>query len=239
MFNKRVKNSYGILLFRRYHNEIQTLLVQKRCTYAYVDFILNKYNPLSDSSLVRLFNKMTKEEKIIIKSMNFSFIWYHYYLETPDPLCICNNTFNKRKKLFEKTFFGNGRLHHLIDHSRSVERVWELPKGRKNKNEFKLETSIRELEEETGIKLRDIQFVFDKPIKFSHEDEGITYNCYYYTAFYIGNKEISNSIKNITQRDSGEILECKWVNRNECKKLVNPNLFQKIDKYFKQIKTLI
>lgn len=131
------------------------------------------------------------------------------------------------------------RLHHLVNNSRSIERIWELPKGRKNNNELKLETSIRELQEETGINLSEIQFVFINPIKFSHEDEGIIYNCYYYLAFYLGSQELSTSVKNITHRDSGEILECRWVNRNECKKLVNPNLFQKIDKQFKDIKKFI
>src|SRR3989304_3957528 len=77
------KISFGIACCRINGNTPEILLICKRWTYAYIDFIHGKYNSLDNFQLIELFNKMTFEEKLDILSLNFAQMWYRIWLNTP------------------------------------------------------------------------------------------------------------------------------------------------------------
>src|SRR3989344_1481815 len=83
--NNKKKISIGIACCRINGNIPEILLICKRCTYYYVEFVHGRYRDdiiNNNSQLINLFNGMTVEEKIDILSLNFSQIWYRVWLDT-------------------------------------------------------------------------------------------------------------------------------------------------------------
>ncbi len=78
------KYSNGIALFKN-SSPPTILLVQKRCTYEFIDFVLGKYN-FTKPRLYSLFNYMTFHEKMDIMTGDFRYVWYKAFLED-----VCEN----------------------------------------------------------------------------------------------------------------------------------------------------
>lgn len=182
-----VKYSYGIMCCR-YNKKVQqleVLTIHKRPSFAYVEFVMGKYERSRDASILTLFNKMTSEEKLDILSLDFGKIWYRIYLYDPE--------FNRRmedagkqvstapdinagdrhkyylthKNRFERNFLADKgrRLRTLLNLSHSSETIWEFPKGRKAFSEERdLNCAIREFEEETQLTPEHYRILPETPI---------------------------------------------------------------------------
>ena len=90
---------------------------------------------------------------------------------------------------------------------RTPKNYWSFPKGKKNKHEMSLGTAIRELEEETGIKSNELNFIELPPYFENSNNEYVAST--YYTAFY--NKLINSSNLSLMPEDPGELTESKWI----------------------------
>lgn len=90
-YKNNTKYSYGIALFKN-SSPPSILLVQKRCTYEFIDFILGNYG-FTKPKLYSLFNYMTFHEKMDIMTGDFRYIWYKAFLED-----VCEN--RKFKELY-------------------------------------------------------------------------------------------------------------------------------------------
>jgi len=177
---KNIK-SYGIIAY----NNDSILLIRKRITYAFIEFVNGRYEY---HNLIDLFNNMTSQEKLLILTFNFRFIWYHCNLTIQD------NKYYKKAKikfdLLQRSPIAN-KLKSMICRSNNVELLWEIPKGRQRKCENVLNTAIREFYEETSIKNDHYQILFDKnPIVHSFIDDNVNYIYYYYPALITNNNYI-------------------------------------------------
>ena len=72
--------SLGIIVIR-FKPKIQYLLVQRRNTLGYVDFIRGKYSLTSTNYIQELFNLMTNKEIKEIKTKAFNILWKELWLE--------------------------------------------------------------------------------------------------------------------------------------------------------------
>jgi 8-oxo-dGTP pyrophosphatase MutT (NUDIX family) len=174
MTARKEKTSYGIACCRIVNGIPEILLIRKRFTYAYAEFMHGNYTM---SSLPGLLNKMTIDEKHDIMSMNFQQMWYRIWLgynpKWPD-YCILQAKFT--------SMFGDGtRLKKLIRASKHADYVWEIPKGRRKKTETNINCAVREHFEETGISKKWYKV---HPIikSYSFVDDGVKYNNHYYVA---------------------------------------------------------
>ena len=102
-----VKKSYGIALIRynKLKKNYEFLMIKKRNSYAFVDFVLGRYNINNKKYIISLFNNMTYEEKLIIISLNFEMIWdrfrlTHIYKEKYNKEIKYGNLFYDKKKIF-------------------------------------------------------------------------------------------------------------------------------------------
>lgn len=86
---KPVKHSAGIACMRKnpYNNQLEVLLIKRRYTYAYAEFMNGSYYPadfrrnsIGETRLINLFSEMTTEDKVLIMGMNFSSMWYHIWM---------------------------------------------------------------------------------------------------------------------------------------------------------------
>lgn len=201
---KVTKKSIGILLFNP--NKDKVLLVQKKCTYAYSEFVLGKYDKNNKTQLIDKFNKMTAQEKMIIASLEFEWIWYTMFMCKEK-----NDTYCRAFGRFYKCFLNNIKyLKTLLDQSnKNGSLIWEPPKGRKTKQESSASCAMREVLEETRYHPKSYQLIPGKKIKKQFISNGVRYIIIY----YVGVMKQMESIKfNLTDKQqSGEISEIKWV----------------------------
>jgi 8-oxo-dGTP pyrophosphatase MutT (NUDIX family) len=165
-----MKFSFGIACFRTVP-EPQILLVKKRFTHAFLDFLMGRYNTKHPTTLTNLFNNMTYSEKRDILSLDFKRVWARVMLNAPDSEQLVRTTnigdgrlnvrimggseelYQKRATLFDKHFAkDSGKwLRKLMNKTRTVDTAWEIPKGRPETKESPIETACRELKEEAGL----------------------------------------------------------------------------------------
>lgn len=254
---KFVKKSCGIACLRTdSKNQLEILLVKKRYTYEFCDFVLGNYDSSSresiNTSVRKLVNNMTIHEKIDILSLNFDTMWFKIWLESPilksyKPIINTENAYDtlkkiksyeKKKKKFTNVFLrDNGeRLKNIVLNSKnntSIELMWEIPKGRKRKIETNLDCAIREFKEETNIEQDNYNILFDiNPIIETLNSSNTTYIHKYFVAYstYQSKPELK-IIKNLSQVT--EISSIKWLKLNEIKFLDNKNrLYHLVSKIF-------
>ena len=186
--------SYGIALMRKVqqpngHNKYEFLFIKKRSTYAFITFVKGIYSKNSDNEVIKLLDNMTVEEKLCILSMNFSSIWYSSYLKMPRQMSAKEiSKYETCKSKFEKKFLmDNGaKLARLISSSSSVNYIWEMPKGMKNRHESDYNAALREFTEETCIEKSKYRILWDEP-KFEYKfvDENVEYRYIYIPAIML------------------------------------------------------
>ena len=267
--HRKFKESYGLACCR--YNlktmEPEVLMVKKRYTYAFFDFVFAKYKKKDDNRLRKLFSQMSVHEKIDILRLDFDKLWCRIRIKIPEPLNYSNrgsnsfhpprpNTTNIRKNdewntyIFKKSKFDNNfintdkgrRLRKLIHGTKSVDSIWEIPKGRPAEKEKPINTAIREFEEETDIKIKQYNFlVHINPIVESY----IVNRCYYRHTYYIviANKfDWEPEINFSSYEQLVEIENLQWVSLNRAKylnlKQIEPqlrimNLIKKVLHIFK------
>jgi 8-oxo-dGTP pyrophosphatase MutT (NUDIX family) len=189
--------------------------------------------------LSMLMNNMTVDEKVIIMSMNFDNIWFYYHLSIPDVNYI-NSTqyklYHRNKKIFNETF-NNGNAMMLIDiikTSKSISNVWEIPKGRKNKNEDGLNCAIREFEEETNIKCHRMTFLDHPPFKFTFCNMGVRYTYIYYIS--VLKSPITPRVKFSNKDQIVEVGQIKWLTMKDLYFINDPQLITIYKKIHKIVK---
>lgn len=69
--------------FNNEKNQYEIIMVQKRYTYAFVDFVLGRYSQKLNKSILALINKMTVQERLDILSLNFNMLWFKIWCNFP------------------------------------------------------------------------------------------------------------------------------------------------------------
>ena len=238
----RVQKSYGIACFRKRYtkNKYEFLFINKRLSYAYISFIKGIYEKNANSpSIIKLLNKMTVDEKMILKSLDFNMIWYKCHLEKNDVNQKTLNIYNKLKKKFDNNFMNdNGkRLINLIEKSISIKLIWEIPKGHKNNKEFEINAAIREFYEETSILKYKYKILFNiEPLVHSFIDDNVQYVYTYYIAKLI-DKHYMPYVKLNLKSVIAETTDIKFLSVEEIKILVSDKqLYNEIKKLIKNLK---
>ncbi len=197
------KKSFGIICCKKTDQGYKLLIVNKGTTYAFMEFIHGKYKL---NRVMYLLNRMTREEKMLIMSMNFSQMWYHVWLtKTKDRYVQSLNIFeaNWSKRQDE--------LKSAILNSTNGNTIWEFPKGRKaTEDESPINCAVREFIEETGIPKYGFR-VFDASLGISKTENRITYDTQYF--FALANEELT--LSPILGYHSTEICRVNWLSLNE------------------------
>src|SRR5271168_5223046 len=211
------KKSYGIICgrYNKLLDKIEFLLIKKRYTFNYSDFILKHYSTHDDTKLLYLFNGMSHEEKLDIVSLDFGRMWYRLFLTTPDKNTNVSHLdkYVLCKAYFEKKFLhdGGAKLRELICKSNNLDYIWEIPKGRKaTPQEKDIACAMRELEEETGVSSNNYLILDDNPIRTSIISNGIKYIATYYLAIYIFRK-CTPKIQYNNYQQLSEVSRIDWM----------------------------
>lgn len=249
------KKSFGIIC-AKYNiktNKIEFLLVKKRVSYAYMDFLLSCHKISSERSdsikLLYLFNRMTSDEKLDILSLDVRKIWYRCWLNNPEGSSFENydTKYYKKYMIFKKNFENNFlvdngvMLRKLINKSDSINNLWEIPKGRPDLQESNLNCAIREFYEETGVSPDNLKILHEIPFTNNFYDSNILYSNNFYLAILLNNSEWNSRKFHLNYYNTSQISEISdisWFDLDKISTLnFSNNTFDTLKKVNKILRT--
>lgn len=211
----RVKNcsepikSYGIICYTKQGNKIYYLMINRKDTISFVDFVYGKYDTYNLNYLRKLFANMCYREKKYIETKTFDELWGLLNMKN-------KYRYEKSKKKYEIL---KNRLHKktkipLLEELLKVkpkykEPEWGFPKGRKMLIESELECAIREFYEETDLTSDMIKVNPDKTyIEKYRAINGIEYQ----TIFFLAecNTKIIPTINPKNREQVKEVGQIQW-----------------------------
>lgn len=203
------KCSFGVACCRFNGNKPEILLVKRRYTYAFHAFVYGMYSPENQSSLMNLLNKMTVDEKVILKKIDFMAAWSHIWIAKYDV-----SRYERLEAKFKRNFPNGGlKLKDAIARSEDgAQLVWEIPKGQRKQRDQKesdIHAAIREFYEETGIEKRQYT-IFPLATRTNNFiDDNIRYVQKYFFAYT--DQVINPQVRLITNAQVEEISGIKWM----------------------------
>ena len=220
--------SYGILLFRVDDNIPKILMINRKDSLCYIDFIRGKYNSSDTDYIQILIDKFSSKEKQNILSHDFESLWKKLWLieDIKDIKMKFRNHYKDSKIKFEKIKSGvfSEKLNKTINLSYFVNKSdtnyitseWEIPKGRKIRNETNINCTNRECEEETNYNLGDYDNIYNLPPFYEvyMGENKIKYRHIYYLSMITNNKKKVQLNKNKQQQL--EVADMDWLTKTEC-----------------------
>lgn len=137
--------SYGVLAVTMIDNEYKFIMIQRRNSIGYIDFIRGKY---FDYNIKTLIEEMSIEEKLRILNTPFNTLWDNLWLN--HNYRGFKNEYKMAKKRFEAHDI-ESLIKEGIMYSKWDTEEFSIPKGRKVFHETNIECAKREFQEETGI----------------------------------------------------------------------------------------
>lgn len=244
--------SFGIICYTLCVDATHTvcpryLMVQRKDSMSYVEFVRGKYDLNNLEYLVKMFCNMTSNEKAGILCTAFDKIWNDMWCKAPGSAGNENShSYNREYKdaseKFRKLTHGHilGDIAvdlHLIVQSATEslgETEWGFPKGRRNINEQDHTCAIREFCEETGLCDGDISlareirpleeiFIGSNKVRYKH--------IYYAARFQQLSSPQETMFDPLNKVQSKEIKDVQWLSYAECQ--------AKISECNKERKTLL
>lgn len=265
--------SYGIICYRLVVNPVTNsihplyLMVQRKDSMSYVEFLRGKYQLENRSYILKLFSNMTKEEHHrIMMTLNgggtFEKLWKDLwqvqdcrnfekeYMEARDKFEVLQKGYYL--KYNNTTIFFD--LGYILSEAPAAHETteWGFPKGRRNINEDDVHCALREFMEETGYAMSQIKIHIDvKPLEeiFSGTNR-VRYKHVYYLA-QLADSEMSVCVPPPRICSATEIRDVKWfsyhdaqallrhynVERKELFRRVNQNVLKNLYSYSKRFTT--
>jgi predicted NUDIX family NTP pyrophosphohydrolase len=210
-------------------DDIKFLLICRRNTICYVEFIRGKYNINNTDYILELFNNMTILEIENIKCKNFNKLWQDLWLLSDLNSDNYNKEYNLSLIKFNK--LNDTILDNIINKSNCIYTTpeWEFPKGRRNIKEKNIECAVREFKEETDLNITDYNIICkNNPIYEIYTGRN---NIKYKHIYFIGQSNSNITLKinpsNILQ--ISETSNIGWFTFNEASKIIrNYNSEKKI-----------
>ena len=199
--------SFGCIVYRlvydRASNSVRPeyLMVQRKDSLAYVEFIRGKYKLENVGYIAQLMSNMTREELHCLLNDEFHELWRKLWTYGSNKCYVKEQQESEAKLAKLKAGYtlvdpvtNQGRTICIDDLVKTLDKCleeteWGWPKGRRNLMESDKSCATREFREETGIRPTNIRIRFEKPVEevFMGSNH-VRYKHVYYIAEYIPNK---------------------------------------------------
>ena len=171
-------SSFGVVCFRQRtpDDAPEYMMVQRKDSLSFVEFIRGKYNIQNRGYIMRLLSNMTNAERRQLAACDFDDMWHGFWQSDH------NRSFMKEYEASKGRFEGLRagywlRPHHHINQQRQNPVFFSLdvalretgkgyddsefgfPKGRRNINETDMQCAVREFVEETGVPASDLHML--------------------------------------------------------------------------------
>ena len=222
--------SYGVIAMRyadstKHINSLQFLLIRRKDSISYIEFIRGKYNPSDEKFIFTLLRNMTQDEQKRLLSHTFEQIWQNMWGNI-SKLQSHRNDYQKSEERFNL-------LHPNLDKwisanpSQWTEPEWGFPKGRRNTFEKDVHCAIREFVEETGLEENQFSMVHNtKSIIESYIGSNKVHYCHkYYLA--ICNSSVNVKVDNTNVHMTREIGDIQWLSFHDAFAKIRPDNIEK------------
>lgn len=209
----------NIHLFNHYNDMIEFMLVKRRHSLNYIEFIRGKYDPYDVEQVRNMFSLMSTHEVDMIKSQEFDHLWENLWMKNAHNKKYMAE-FNQSKEHFN--MLKQNSMDIFISEYKDTE--WEIPKGRKKTNEKNIECAVREFKEETNIAQDD--YVLMRCVDPIHDNFIGTNSKKYRHIFYTA---LITTDVNIMDCHNCEIEMVKWCKWSELNDIIRPYNNNKIN----------
>ena len=227
--------SIGIICFRYNNNKVEYLMIRRKETLGFIEFMRGKYAIQNKEFLLNLLRQMTNEEKDKLLNRDFETLWKEIWCDSDTQMKYKyeENTSKEKFNLLREGITyksDNYTLKSLIDESKEVheydEPEWGFPKGRRNYNENDYDCAVREFCEETGFSsklLHNLQNI----VPYDENFTGSNFKSYKHKYFIMYMKYENSLVMNNYQKS--EVSKMQWMDLNECnEKIRSYNLEKKM-----------
>lgn len=214
--------SCGNIVYRDDTEEPKVLMIQRKDSLCYIDFIRGKYDNRNLSYMQTLIDKCSVDEKSRLLNLSFRELWRDLWLLNDD--FVANDDFLKCMVKFNHIKEGmttNGlfiNIKTLIECSKYKypHSEWEFPKGRRNMNENDFDCAKREFREETNYDSNDYDII-NNVSPFTEEFLGEN-NVRYKYIYFVGKLRNHDKILSLDPNNNDQITEIKdiqWLTKDE------------------------
>lgn len=194
--------------FSKYYNNVKILLVRRKNSLGFMEFVRGHYKVDNIEGIIFLFKQMVKEEIEMIKTKDFDYLWDYTWGNKTQ--IIRENEYHISKKKFEILKKGDKDILKIDFYAENVRPKWEnpewgFPKGRRNLFETNFDCAVREFEEETSIK-KDSYHLIKNLIPIEENfigTNGVEYRHVYYLS-------ISNNLKDV-DINKENLIQCQEI----------------------------
>lgn len=229
--------SYGVICYKlMYDKELngiypKYLMVQRKDSLHYVEFIRGKYNIKAKTYIMDMFGLMTEDERNGIATQPFEKLWQTLWCKN---ISDDNKSFSKEYKealekfnLLKKGYYVRNKdeisffnIDYIISNTTSKynETEWGFPKGRRNINEGDVNCALREFREEAGIPSKAIQLsTHIKPLEevFSGSNKVRYKHVYYIAKMQDETDVVSVAVDPSNKQQCKEIRNIQWFSYND------------------------
>lgn len=249
--------SYGIICFRlKVDQESQCiypeyLMVQRKDSLCYVEFIRGKYDLQRKNYIMQLFSSMTQSERASILSKSFEDLWKNLW--QVDDCNLFEREYQEAKTKFdclkrgfilethenENIIFD---LDYIITNTKSDldECEWGFPKGRRNINEPDFTCAVREFLEETSMKAKYLRVLknqkpFDETFSGSNR---VRYKHVYYLGMSVSKNDQGTFHAYGTNAGVREIKDVKWFRYTEAQSRIRDHNVERKE-LFKRVNQVV
>ena len=221
--------SYGVIVFRPSEKGIQYLMIRRKDSFGYIDFIRGKYSPYNIYQIQNIVNEMSVIEKERILKEPFTTLWNDMWGETTNSQYKNEEqTSCKKIDIIRGGITINDEINNLEDvvnksTTQWKETEWEFPKGRRNFKEKDLDCALREFEEETGISHTKIKIV-ENVLPFEEIFIGTNHKSYKHKYFLAYMNEAEEYLDNFQVT---EVSKLEWKTLDECLESIRPYNLEK------------
>lgn len=202
--------------------KIKYLLIQRKDTMGYIDFIRGKYSNTDEiQKFIKIntcLNEMTFIEKEYLLTLTFDQIWNQLWTNK-------NSSCYKKEYENAKAKYNKLDVPNLVKNSETVYTYNEFsfPKGRRNMKETNITCAEREFFEETGYDKTTYDFIKNYPI-IQEEFLGTNNVKYRHTYYLVKMKDKVSPPKIDVNNHSqiGEVKNIGWFSFNESISLMRP-----------------
>lgn len=202
-------------------SEISVLMVRRKDSMSYMEFIRGKYDTLNTEYVKKQISNMTIQEQTAIVNEEFETLWTRLWGNSRDTesfeFSIARDKFNALNR---------AELVKAVP-SKFVEPEWGFPKGRRVRGESDVQCAVREFWEETNIS-ESAYTILEQPT-FS-ESFTATNNVRYRHTYFIAILKDSTSIdlkQKMTLAQRREISRIEWKTLTECKNITRPHYVER------------
>ena len=222
-----VLNNLGATVSGLNPSNIEFLMIQRKDTLGYVEFMRGKYQPTNTDYVAGLFDQMTNNELERLGTRDFESLWNSLW----------NNQVSRQyKQEYDSSFAkysvlktggedaGGKSLEQYIAEAKRkwITPEWGFPKGRRGNRESEISCAVREFCEETG--LSETQCILVKNLLPLEENfvgsNSVQYRHRYYLAYCQHSTEVHIDSKNSVM--NREISDIGWFTYEKAHELIRP-----------------